>query len=212
MEPEATRLELESLGPDDRARIGQTLAALEQRGVQPLWAADRRAALEAVLRLLPPGAAIAHGSSTTLQEIGLVDHLQQPDAGYRYMNAEWLAEDDPVRRQRLRARLSVEADVYLGSVQAVCVTGQVVGTDMSGSRQAFYIYGPPRVVWVAGINKLVQTVEDGIRRAEEIALPLEDKRVRSQGGKGSYIGKLVIYERERPGRITLVLVGEELGY
>ena len=29
---------------------------------------------------------------------------------------------------------------------------------------------------------------------------------------GVFIGKLVIYERERPGRIHLILVGESLGF
>jgi hypothetical protein len=88
----------------------------------------------------------------------------------------------------------------------------VIGADRGGSRQAFYIYGPPNVIWVAGLNKLVPTLDDGLRRLQEVALPLEDQRVKQTGGAGSYIGKLVIYERERPGRITLVLVGESLGF
>jgi hypothetical protein len=58
----------------------------------------------------------------------------------------------------------------------------------------------------------VPTLDDALRRVRDVALPLEDQRVRDSGGKGSSIGKLVIYERERPGRITLVLVGEPLGY
>jgi hypothetical protein len=74
------------------------------------------------------------------------------------------------------------------------------------------MYGPPHVIWVAGMNKLVPTLEDALRRARDIALPLEDQRMRQSGGSGSFIGKLVIYKRERPGRITLVLVGEPLGF
>ena len=102
--------------------------------------------------------------------------------------------------------------MFLGSVQAICETGQVVAADAGGSRQAGYIFGPPRVVWVAGINKLVPTLEDGLRRLREVALPQEDARVRSAGGSGSFLGKVVIYERERPGRISLILVGENLGF
>ena len=122
------------------------------------------------------------------------------------------AENDATKRARLRARLSIESDVYLGSVQAVCETGEVIGSDASGSRQAFYTYGPPRVIWVAGVNKLVPDVDGGVRRVREVALPLEDQRIRAVGGGGSFVGKLVFYERERPGRITLVLVGESLGF
>ncbi|HVG36091.1 MAG TPA: hypothetical protein VNA10_00010 [Thermoplasmata archaeon] len=68
------------------------------------------------------------------------------------------------------------------------------------------------MIWVAGLNKLVPDLDAGMRRTREVALPLEDQRVKRQGGQGSSIGKLVVYERERPGRITLVLVGENLGF
>jgi len=165
------------------------------------------------LGLIPKGSSVAHGSSTTLQEIGFVDRISKPDSGYRYLNASWTAEGDPAKRARLRARLSAEADYFLGSVQAITATGEVIGADASGSRQAFYVFGPPHVIWVAGINKLVPTLEDGLKRLREIALPLEDRRMKRLGAPGSHIGKLIIFEREQqPGRITLVLVGEPLGF
>ncbi len=201
-----------SLKPDDQARVERTFSALEERGVEPLFVAGRKAARDQILELIPRGSSVAHGHSTTLEQIGLVDFLQHPDSGYRYLNAEWRAEDDAQRRRRLRARLSLESDYFLGSVQAICETGQVLGSDRSGSRQAFYVYGPPRVIWVAGMNKLVPTLEEGFRRVHHVALPLEDERIKDVGGGGSFVGKLVIYERETPGRITLILVGDALGY
>lgn len=203
---------LEQLRPEDMGRVERTFRALEGRGVRSLFTANRQGALAAVLQLIPSGTGVAHGTSTTLQEIGLIDHLNRHDLGYRYMNREWLAENDANRRGLLRAKLSLEADYFLGSVQAICETGEVLGSDASGNRQAFYVYGPPHVVWVAGMNKLVPTLEDGFRRVREVALPLEDQRMKRMGSAGSYIGKLVVYEREKPGRITLILVGESLGF
>ena len=202
----------EGLDGPTRTRIERTFGALRERGITPIFVPDRRAALDELLKLIPKGATVAHGSSTTLQEIGFIDHLKNAASGYRYLNPEWQAEDDPTRRGRIRAKLSVEADYFLGSVQAISETGEVIAADASGSRQAFYVYGPSHVIWVAGINKLVPTVEAGIRRVREVALPLESERVRLGGGTGSYIGKLVVYERERPGRTTLILVGENLGF
>ena len=205
-------MDAETLTAQERDRIERTFAALEARGVHGVFVRDRAAALKKLLEAIPKGAAVAHGTSTTLIEIGFVDAMKRPDSGVRYLNAEWQAENDAARRGRLRARLSVDADIFLGSVQAVCETGEVVGADASGSRQAFYTYGPPRVIWVAGRNKLVPSLEDGLRRVREVALPLEDRRIRASGGTGSHVGKFVVYERERPGRITLVLVGEDLGF
>ncbi len=205
-------MDLETLPPADRARIERTFAALRARGVEPVLVKDRREALATVLARIPAGSAVAHGTSTTLIEIGFVDRMKAPDSPYRYMNAEWTQEGDAAKRGRLRARLSLEADWFLGSVQAICETGEVVGADASGSRQAFYVFGPPHVVWVAGINKLVPNLEAGFRRVREIALPLEDQRMKAAGAPGSSVGKLVVYEREHPGRIVLVLVGERLGF
>ncbi len=203
---------LEGLSPEDRARIERTFDALRRRGVEPTFVPDRRAALAKVLEMLPRGAFVSHGTSTTLIEIGLIEVLGSGAAGIRYGNLAWQAETDPAKRGRLRAKLTAESDVFLGSVQAISETGAVVGADASGSRQAGYVFGPLRVIWVAGINKLVPTLEDGLRRLREVALPQEDARMKKAGAEGSFIGKLVIYERERPGRISLILVGENLGF
>jgi hypothetical protein len=148
-------MSLESPNPADRARIERALVALKERGVHSLFVAGRQAALAQVLELIPRGATVAHGSSTTLNEIGLVDYLIQPDCGYRYLNAEWQAQNDSERRQRMRAALSIGADDFMGSVQAICEVGKVIGADATGSRQAFCLYGPQHVIWVAGLNKLV---------------------------------------------------------
>lgn len=206
------RERIEGVDPTAESRIERTLAALQNRGITTIYVSDRHAALAKLLELIPKGAAVAHGSSTTLEQIGFVDHLENPDSGFRYMNKEWRTESDSTKRVRLRAQLSLESDYFLGSVQAICETGEALGADASGSRQAFYVYGPPHVIWVAGTNKLVPTLADGLRRVREIALPLEDQRMKAAGGSGSTIGKLVVYERERQGRITLVLVGESLGF
>ncbi len=203
---------LEELSSEDRSRIERTFAALRARGVEPVFVRDRAAALAQVLTMLPKGGLVAHGSSATLIEIGLVDALKAAGSGFRYGNLEWQAEPDATKRARLRARITADSDVFLGSVQAICETGQVVCADAGGSRQMGYVFGPLKVIWVAGMNKLVPTLEDGLRRLREVALPQEDARVKRTGGSGSFIGKLVIYERERPGRLHLVLVGEKLGF
>ncbi len=205
-------MSLDSLTPERRLRLQNTFDALRQRGITPVFATDRQAAFTTVRELIPAQAAVAHGRSTTLEQIGLVDYLSRPDSAYRYLNSQWLAESDADRRDQFRARLSLQADYYLGGVQAICDTGEVIAADATGSRQAFYIFGPRHVIWVAGVNKLVADVQAGLRRVREVALPQEDQRLRRLGRAGSFIGKLVIYEREKPGRISLVLVDESLGF
>jgi L-lactate utilization protein LutB len=186
--------------------------ALAKRGFRPIHVRNGQEARDAVLDLLPEGALVAHGSSTTLQQIGLVEALQS-SSWIRYGNVEWLAETDAAKRTALRKELSINADVYLGSVQALTRAGQAVGADQSGSRQAFYTFGPKKVVWVVGVNKLVDDLEAAITRVYEVALPQEDARVKALGMDGSAVNKLVIYEKEPiPDRVTIVLVDEKLGF
>src|SRR5437899_733929 len=122
----------EGLDGPTRTRIERTFSALRERGITPIFVPDRRAALDELLKLMPKGATVAHGSSTTLQEIGFIDHLKNVTPGYRYQNPEWQAEDDPTRRGRIRAKLSVEADYFLGSVQAISETGEVIARGCVG--------------------------------------------------------------------------------
>ncbi len=190
------------------------LDALAERGFDPRVVAGADEALELILSLLPAGALVTSGGSTTLGEIGLEAALTASNT-VRYGNVEWLAEDDAGRRLELRKRNSIFADVYLGSVQAIARTGQVVGCDAGGGRQGPYVWGPARVIWVAGVNKIVDDLEAAIRRVYEVALPLEDARMRAVGGspEGSSVNRLVVYEREQlVGRVTLVLVEAELGF
>jgi hypothetical protein len=58
----------------------------------------------------------------------------------------------------------------------------------------------------------VPTLEDAVRRVWEVALPQEDARIKSIGGHGSHVGKMVMFHSERPGRIRMLLIGEQLGF
>nr|MBA3475286.1 LUD domain-containing protein [Actinomycetota bacterium] len=121
------------------------LDTLGGRNFDPRVVSGADEALQLVLSLLPDGALVSHGGSTTLEQIGLESALAT-SSRVRYGNAEWLAEDDSELRTSIRKRNSVFADVYLGSVQAIARTGQVVGADAGGSRQGPYVWGPNRLI------------------------------------------------------------------
>ncbi|MDP2743582.1 MAG: LUD domain-containing protein, partial [Dehalococcoidia bacterium] len=110
-------------------------------------------------------------------------------------------------------RLSTTAEYFLGSVQAVAETGEVLGTDASGSRQGGYVFGAKNVIWVVGVNKIVADLEMMLKRLHEHVVPLEDARMKKAGSSGTFIGKMVVYEREGvPNRISTILVKEKLGF
>ena len=52
-----------------------------------------------------------------------------------------------------------------------------------------------------------------MRRIKEYSYPLEDERIRGIFGRGSILAKILLVEQEpMPGRTTMVLVKENLGF
>src|SRR2546427_9605197 len=140
----------EGIRPELASRVERTFAALEARGVRPAFARDRGGALTTVLEMMPKGASVAHGTSTTLIEIGFVDALKRPDSGYRYLNAEWQAESDPAKRARVRARLPLHSGYYLRNEPAVFENREGLRPGARGGRPAVYTYRPPPPTCASG--------------------------------------------------------------
>ncbi len=169
-------------------------------------------ALARLKELVPLGTEVQTGSSTTLDQIGFTAWLKEHHESGRlhYFRAEVVK--DAAERTANRRR-GTQAEYFLGSVNALTVDGLAVVADQAGSRLGGYIYPAKRVIWVVGVNKMVPTLDDAIRRVWEVALPQEDARVRATGGEGSSVGKLAIFYNEPArDRIRLLLVGEPLGF
>ncbi|MBI4285518.1 MAG: lactate utilization protein [Chloroflexi bacterium] len=196
----------------DQAAIDRTMAGLKERNFNPVLVPDRKSALETLTKMIPPGSEVMTGSSTTLEEIGFIDLLISSRHPWRNWKDRILPEKDPQKQEDLR-RLSTTAEYFIGSIQAVTETGQVLGTDASGSRQGGYVFGGKNVIWVIGVNKIVDEMHRAFNRLYEHCVPLEDARMKRAGFAGTTVGKIVIYERELlPKRITTILVREKLGF
>jgi hypothetical protein len=154
---------------------------------------------------------VAYGASTTVLEIGFADELAQ---GSRYVDLgrEWRAESDPQQRNRLRKLKTAEADWFVASVNAIAATGELVAHDAGGSRIAGLAYLGNRVAVVAGTNKIVDNLDDARERVREHAFPGEDARMKGLGFPGTAWGRWLIWQADRPGRTTVILVREVLGY
>lgn len=108
------------------------------------------------------------------------------------------------------------AEFFLGSVNALAESGELVFASGSGSQLPAYAYNSRNIIWVVGAQKITPTLDDAMRRIREYALPMEDQRQRSMGNKnGSYIGKVLIFEKELPymrRNLNMILVNEVLGF
>ncbi len=192
--------------------IASSVKAIEARGVEVLRARDGPEALARIKDLIPQGSEVMNGSSTTLIEIGYTDLLESKQHNWIDLHELVTSEDDVYKRYEIR-RKSVTAEYFLSGVNAIALTGELVSCDASGSRVGAWPYAAKHLVLVSGVNKIVPTLEDALQRIREYAYPLEDARSKKVNGAPSQIGKCVILANERQhGRVTLILVNDELGY
>lgn len=184
------------------------------------WYCDTKEdALAKVLELIPEGAKIGWGGVLSAQQIGLFDALRA--GNYNLLDRD-LCQTQEEREQMMKDALF--SDVFLTGANGLSLDGQMVNIDGTGNRVGAIIYGPKKVIVIAGMNKVCDTMEEAVKRAREVAAPLnmmrfmKDTPCAATGkcgdckAEGCICNQIVITRHCRPvGRIQFVLVGEQLG-
>jgi len=158
----------------DDARVTRTAAALEANGISVLRAADAAEAKRIVLGLIPDGSQVHHGASQSLEVSGIIDEIER-SARFDPVRPRIRSLDRTTQADEIR-RLSAAPDVRLGSVHAVTKTGSLLAASMGGSQLGPYASGAGRVILVVRTQKTVWDLQEGLRRINEYAFPLEDAR------------------------------------
>jgi hypothetical protein len=199
----------------DPEQLQRTLAAVQARGIKAELVETKQAALARLQALIPVGAVVMTGGSVTLTQIGFDALLISGNHPWRNFKADLLAEKDPVKQSALRLQ-GTQAEYFLGSVNAISETGELVFASATGSQLPAYAFTSRNVIWVAGAQKIAPTLDLALRRVREHVLPLEDQRQKNAGNKnGTFIGRILILEHEPPylrRNLTLILVNEVLGF
>lgn len=193
--------------------IQETINALKGRNIEALLVNTKEEALEKIKEMIPAGASIMTGGSTTLNEIGFSDLLISKNHSWKNLKDEIVAETDPDKQNELRKQ-SVLSDYFLGSVHVVTKDGEVLVASASGSQIPSYAFTSPNVIWVVGAQKIVDDLNSAFDRVKTYVFPLEDQRMKSAGAQGSVIARWLVFEREiMPNRkVTLIFVNEKLGF
>lgn len=206
-----------------RARAERAVKALEKNHIPAVLVPDRGAAVKVVETFLNEGETISCGGSMTLGESGILDLMKS--GNYHFIDRTAM---DP-REAYLQ---TFSADVFLTSANAITENGELYNVDGNGNRVAALIYGPKRVIVVAGINKLVRDLGEAVLRVKETAAPANGKRLKvgtpcAETGRCAACGgemtagcraesrmccQYVVTGYQRSDRIRVILVEEELGY
>lgn len=190
------------------------------RGIEGYYCESKEEAVAMAKRFLTPDCSISWGGSMTLNEIGLLDELSESD----YVIYDRMSAKTPEESRELYSKI-VSADYFFMSSNAITLDGQLINIDGRGNRVACLIAGPRNVIIIAGMNKIVTDVESGIERVRNMAAPPNTVRLHKNTpcqGLGRCANCLVddciccqiviTRKSDIPGRIKVILVGEELGY
>lgn len=194
--------------------IDKTIAALKANGIEAKFAQSSKEAKELVFTLIPPGSEVMTMSSTTLDTIGLSEEINKESSKFNPVRGKLYAMDRQTQELEMN-RLGAAPHWTVGSVHAVTEDGHLLIASNTGSQLPAYAYGSLHVIWVVGTQKIVKNTDEGIKRIYEYVLPLESKRANKAYNitTGSFVSKLLIVNRElMPGRITVIFVGEKLGF
>jgi acyl-CoA hydrolase len=195
--------------PDDQA-LAATVVALEEHGFSVEVVGDRDAARAAVLARLPAGSSVMTNTSVTLDQTGIADAIN--DGGpYESARNKMFALDFATQAQQMKA-IGGQPDYALGSVHAITRDGILVIASASGSQLASYAWGAANVIFVAGAQKLVPTLQAAHERIYQYSLKLEDARAQAAYGQHSQVGKILEIHQELPGRIHIVLIRQPVGF
>lgn len=199
----------------DTVRLQKTIEAVKARGILVELVETKESALARLQTLIPAGSVVMTGGSVTLTQIGLDALLISGNHPWRNFKADLLAEKDPTKQSAMRLQGTL-AEYFLGSVNAIAETGELVFASATGSQLPAYAYSSRNVIWVAGAQKITPSVDEALRRVREYVLQMESERQKNVGNKGgSFIGRILIFEREPAylrRNLHLILVNEVLGF
>lgn len=203
-------------------KIKELMKVLEAKGYDPVYAANADEARKIVMERIPEGSTIAVGGSVTLNETGILDEIRSPKYKFidRYNTKSFEEMLDKYRE-------GYTADVFVSSTNAITMDGKLVNIDCTGNRTSQIVFGPKKVFIVAGVNKIVENVEEGMKRAKKIA-PMNARRITHKTPCATdsccsctdcnvqprvcNVTSIVEGCTYFPKRITVVLVPENLGY
>lgn len=191
---------------------------LTSHGFEAYYCEDKEAALAKALELIPKGATVGWGGAMSAQQIGLLNAMNEGE--YNAIDRD-KAPNMEEREKAMRACL--QADYFITGANALSIDGQMVNIDGMGNRVAAIVYGPKYVVVIAGMNKVVDSLEAAVVRARTVAAPANKQRFPLQtpcavtGVCGNcktegICNQMLITRNSKPiSRIKVILVGEDLG-
>jgi hypothetical protein len=157
-------------------RTKETLEQLRRNGFTAVFAADRAAAQAEVMDLIPVGSTVGIGDSVSVRQTGAIEQLQEngrivvnpfSESYSKILTTGQISEEQSARVDRL----ALQCEYFLTGTNVLTATGKLLNVDGAGNRVVGQMFGPEKVVLVAGTNKIVADLEAGFDRMRQVIAP-----------------------------------------
>ena len=195
----------------------KVIKGLGSRNMTGYYAASAQEARDLALKLIPAGSTVTMGGSASVSEIGLKKALM--DGEYDFIDR------DQMEDKRAAMLAAYDADFFLASANAITEDGILINIDGNANRVSAIAQGPKRVLFIVGMNKVCDDVDGAIKRARNVASPINAQRFGLStpcASTGSCMNCkspdticcqiLITRYSKHKDRIHVILVNEELGF
>lgn len=154
-------------------RVEKTIKALEKNNMKGYYVKSEAELLSLIDSLIKSDRLITAGGSVTLSETGVISHLK---ANYGNVFAD-RADCKSAEETEDVFRKAFISDTFFASTNAVTENGELYNIDGNGNRVSAMIFGPKQVIIVAGVNKIVDNMNEAVKRLEKTACPANTIRL-----------------------------------
>jgi L-lactate utilization protein LutB len=202
-------------------KIERTIKSLEKNNMHGYLVKGKEELIQKIEELVDQGATVGIGGSMTLFETGIIDYLRTDRYKLLDRYADGLNGDD----MKNIFRQSLLSDAYFTSTNAITEDGGLYNVDGNGNRVAAMLYGPDKVIIIAGVNKIVKNEAEAVERVKNIAAPANTKRLGIKtpcevtgkcidcSSEGRICCEYTTIKMQRAkGRIHVIFLNESYGY
>lgn len=154
-------------------KILKTIDSMKKNNINGYIVTSKEELIKKVEEIVEPKSKVSCGGSMTLFESGIIDHLRSG----RYEFLDRYKEGITQNELKDIYRQAFYCDAYFSSSNAITEDGQIYNVDGNGNRVAAMLFGPSKVIIIVGVNKIVSTLDDAIKRNRELSAPANAKRL-----------------------------------
>lgn len=152
----------------------KAVQALEKNGFAAVYCPTKQEAVDYIIKEAQDAQTIGFGGSASVAGLAVADKLGEMGKELLIHGKPGLSPEEVVNVMRRQ----LTSDLFLVGTNALTLSGSLVNIDMTGNRVGSMLFGPKKVIVVAGRNKIVSDVHEAIKRIKTYAAPPNAKRLK----------------------------------